>query len=105
MAIMRVFLFFMIVSWTLIGCERSAVNAGGAHLLILGEKKHIGAKVLVNDREVTKIEYSVSGGPSAGVNLKVGTHVVTVEQDGKTLLKETYSVDQKSGELYATLPK
>jgi hypothetical protein len=103
--IMRALLFLMIVSLTLTGCDKSTVNAAGSHLLILGEKKHVGAKVLVNGQEVTKIQQSVSGGPSAAVNLEVGMHVVTVEQDGKTLLKETYSVDQKSGELYAALPK
>jgi hypothetical protein len=100
---MRAVMFFAVILWSLTSCDGSIKNDRGAQLFIMGEKQHVGAQVLVGSQQITTIEHSTSGGFSAGVFLKAGTHTVVVEKAGKTLFKETYVIDEKSGEVYAFL--
>jgi len=98
-------LVLAIVAVVFAGCGPSANEARGAYLLILGEQKHVGARVLVDGKEVERISSKLSAGPSAGLQLTIGTHVVEVEQNGKTILKESYTVNKETGELYAVIAK
>ena len=72
--------------------------------MILAAKDHVGATVLVDGKEIARIQDGVSTGPSAGIRLARGTREVEVRHGGETLMRETINVDENSGELYAAVP-
>ena len=99
----NILLFISIVLCAfVVSCAREST---GAYLAVIGAEKHIGLALNVNGIEASRFEKRLTGSITATATLGMGSHVISVNMNGKSIYEQRFDVTIPNGELYGFIPE